>query len=499
MSFDRISKRIETYRDAMIDLQIALASIPAISPASGGVGEARKAEAILPFLRENGFANIERHQSPGPRRARRLPSEHHRLLPGPELGPDDLDHDPHRRRPARRDRPSGTEIPSAPGSRAGKIFGRGVEDNQQDLVASLFAVKAFHDEGLVPNYDVGLALVADEETGSEKGIGYVLKNSKAFRPQDIIVVPDAGNQDGTMIEIAEKSLLWLKFTTLGKQTHGSTPERGINAHRAAAFLITELHRLYEIFPQNDPVFDPPISTFEPTKKEANVPNINTIPGEDVFYMDCRILPSVPVDDVLARISEMSAGIEAKFGVKVAVREQAAGRCRAADPARRARRRRPPESDRRRLAARGKADGHRRRDGRGLVPAGGIPGGLLVDPGRDRPSAERVLHHRQHGRRRQGLRPPHASGVSRPLSGAAPAALLCARTAARIVLRWTATTSSISGGSRRRRRPRRECPAGARLRGRARPGPGGPPSSAPIPRACPPRGGPLPRRRRRYPA
>jgi succinyl-diaminopimelate desuccinylase len=315
MSFERVSKRIETYRNAMIDFQIALASIPAISPASGGLGEARKAEAILPFLRENEFVDIEVLKAPdldaregyrpniiayyrGRSSARTIwIMTHTDVVPPGETSLWDGN-------------------PFRPWVKGGKIFGRGVEDNQQDLVASLFAVKAFRDEGLAPSCDIGLALVADEETGSEKGIGYVLKNSKAFRPQDIIVVPDAGNQDGTMIEIAEKSLLWLKFTTLGKQTHGSTPERGINAHRAAAFLIAELHRLYEIFPQNDPVFDPPISTFEPTKKEANVPNINTIPGEDVFYMDNRILPTVPVDDVLARIGELSAGIEAKFGVKV---------------------------------------------------------------------------------------------------------------------------------------------------------------------------------------
>jgi succinyl-diaminopimelate desuccinylase len=317
MSFERISKRIDTYRNAMIDLQIALASIPSISPASGGMGEARKAEALLPFLRENGLVGIEVLKAPD--------------LDAPDgYRPNIIAY--YRGRSSARTiwimthtdvvPPGETALwdgnPFRPWVKGGKIFGRGVEDNQQDLVASLFAIKAFHDEGLVPSTDVGLALVADEETGSDKGIGYVLKNSKAFRPQDIIVVPDAGNEDGTMIEIAEKSLLWLKFTILGKQTHGSTPERGINAHRAAAFLITELNRLYEVFPENNPVFDPPISTFEPTKKEANVPNINTIPGEDVFYMDSRILPSVPADDVLARIGEMSAGIEARFGVKVAV-------------------------------------------------------------------------------------------------------------------------------------------------------------------------------------
>jgi succinyl-diaminopimelate desuccinylase len=112
----------------------------------------------------------------------------------------------------------------------------------------------------------------------------------------------------------------LKFETLGKQTHGSMPEKGINAFKAASFLAAELNTLYDIFPAKDPVFDPPISTFEPTKKEANVPNINTIPGEDVFYMDSRILPNYEVADVQAKIKEIVAGIEARFKVKITIEE-----------------------------------------------------------------------------------------------------------------------------------------------------------------------------------
>jgi succinyl-diaminopimelate desuccinylase len=59
-----------------------------------------------------------------------------------------------------------------------------------------------------------------------------------------------------------------------------------------------------------------VSTFTPTKKEANVPNVNTIPGEDVFYLDCRILPRVETDDVLAQIRRVVEGIQKEFGVTV---------------------------------------------------------------------------------------------------------------------------------------------------------------------------------------
>ena len=320
MSFKKIFQRIDSYRDDMINLQVKLASIPAIAPASGGEGEAKKAEFLVKFLEENKFVDIEVIKAPdldapsgyrpnilaysrGKSSAKTIwIMSHTDVVPPGELSLWRGD-------------------PFRPWVEAGKIYGRGVEDNQQDMVASIFAVRAFQAEGIKPNYDIGLALVADEETGSDKGIAYVLRHSKVFRHKDLIIVPDAGNEDGTMIEIAEKSILWLKFKTLGKQAHGSMPEKGINSFKAASFLVTELNKLYEIFPHKDPVFDPPISTFEPTKKEANVPNINTIPGEDVFYMDSRILPSYKVEEVQAKIKDIVAKIEAQFKVKITIEEQ----------------------------------------------------------------------------------------------------------------------------------------------------------------------------------
>ncbi len=316
---EKIADRIDSFRDEMIDLQIKLCGIPAISPQSGGEGEAKKAEVLLEFLKGNGFTDIEVIKAPDldvpvgyrPNILARIKGKsssktiwimtHMDVVPPGDLA--EWRGDPFR---------AWVE--------EGKIFGRGVEDNQQDMVASLYALRAFHQEGIKPNFDVGIALVADEETGSEKGIDYVLQHTNAFRKQDLIIVPDAGNPEGTMIEVAEKSILWLKFKTVGKQAHGSTPEKGINSFKAASFLVTEIDKLYKIFPDKDPLFDPPISTFEPTKKEANVPNINTIPGEDVFCMDSRILPRYTIEEVEEKIREFAAKIEKEFRVKITTNE-----------------------------------------------------------------------------------------------------------------------------------------------------------------------------------
>lgn len=318
---------IEGYRDAFVELQTKLTAIPALGPTNEGEGETAKAECLEGWIKDNvAFDSITHYDAPDDR----VPSKvrpniiavkkggsdkktiwvmgHIDIVPPGDLTLWDTD-------------------PYTVTVKDGKIFGRGVEDNQHGIVTPLFALKAIQDVGLDLPYNVGVVLVADEETGSEYGIQHLLKQEGVFKKEDLIIVPDAGVPDGSMIEVAEKSIYWMKIETKGKQCHASTPEAGVNAHRAAAHLITRIDSLYEIFNQKDEVFDPPISTFEPTKKEANVPNVNTIPGDDVVYIDMRVLPGIPLDDVHAEIEKMTKEIEKKFGVTItlssAQREDAA--------------------------------------------------------------------------------------------------------------------------------------------------------------------------------
>jgi len=201
----------------------------------------------------------------------------------------------------------------------GKLYGRGTEDNQQALVSTLMTLKALHQLNLLPEYTIGLAIVADEENGSKYGIQHVLKEKpNLFKKDDLILIPDAGDPEGVEIEVAEKSILWIKFILQGKQTHGSTPEKGINAHKASAHLIVKMNQLYNIFNKKDQLYNPPISTFEPTKKENNVPNINTIPGEDIVYFDCRILPSYSLDTIKKQINQFKKEIEKDFKIQIGV-------------------------------------------------------------------------------------------------------------------------------------------------------------------------------------
>jgi succinyl-diaminopimelate desuccinylase len=308
---------LDAATEAMVELESLLTSIPAIAPESGGDGEMRKAEALAAWLAAKGIGAIERHDSPDPRVPGGKRPNLVATIPGEreELGRlwvmSHLDVVPEG------DRSMWASDPFKVLVKEGKVYGRGVEDNQQGLVSSVFAALAFVAQGLKPLRTIKLLFVADEEVGSVHGIQHLLKAADLFRKEDLIVVPDGGSRDGSEIEVAEKNICWLKLITKGKQCHASVPDQGSNAFLAACDLALRAQALEtSVFTARDPLFEPDRTTIQPTKKEANVPNVNTIPGDDAFYLDMRILPCYSVEAVLAEISKAMREVEAARGVRI---------------------------------------------------------------------------------------------------------------------------------------------------------------------------------------
>lgn len=313
---EKIFAAIDMHREFSVELQRELTAIPALSPRSGGDGELKKALKLKEYMDKIGYDFFKEYNSPDPQADGQIRPNHVYGLNGKDssrtmwimshldvVPPGDLalwSTDPYKLE-----------------SDGKLIYGRGVEDNQQGIVASVIMFKVLRELKIVPSVNIALLFVADEETGSEHGIKFLMdKYPNLFSKEDLIYVPDSGCPDGSRVEIAEKSILWTKFITRGKQTHASRPQCGINAFKAASNLVVRLQSLYEIFGSNSPIFEPPISTFEPTKKEANVPNVNTVPGEDIFYLDSRLLPEYDLDEVIAEIRKICDGVEKDYNVKI---------------------------------------------------------------------------------------------------------------------------------------------------------------------------------------
>lgn len=312
-----ILSRLDAFHNRVIDLQRAMTALPALGPDNGGTGEQAKAEYLLGELKRIGVTDIESIDAPDsrvpcgfrPNIAARIPGRSERTLW--IIGHMDVV-------------PPGDAAlwktdPWALHVDGDIIYGRGVEDNQQGIVSGLLVAEALMAEGITPDIGLGLLLVSDEETGNAYGMAHVASvRPELFKPDDLVVVPDFGTADGSMIEIAEKSMLWIKVQVAGRQCHASTPDEGVNSLVAASSMILRIQSLQERFPAQDNLFNPPVSTFAPTKKEANVPNVNTVPGNDVFYIDCRVLPCYDLEDVRSAVRDLANETERAFGVKVTV-------------------------------------------------------------------------------------------------------------------------------------------------------------------------------------
>lgn len=325
-------------RDLVIELQREMTARPALGPENGGQGEAEKAGYLLQRLKAMGVTDIQVLNSPDPRVESGLRPSIVAKIKGSDLSAASA---------AGEQRKTLWVIGHIDVVPAGEdslwsgnpftlrveddiIIGRGVEDNQQAITSALLVAEALFKgyasgrEGKdgkagIPNLDLGLLFVADEETGNKHGMQFLLeKHPDIFSPDDLILVPDYGENGGGAIEVAEKAQLWLKVIVSGKQCHASTPEKGVNSLRAAAACILAVDEMYQRFPEKNELFVPRFSTFAATKKDPNVANINTIPGKDVFYIDCRIIPGMSIDEVLAEMTRILSGAAQKHGATMEI-------------------------------------------------------------------------------------------------------------------------------------------------------------------------------------
>jgi succinyl-diaminopimelate desuccinylase len=315
---ESVLRHIDGLRDFVVKLYRDFIPIKALAPENGGDGEWNRAEYFLSLVRQY-FDDVRIIEAPDPRVTRGSRPNIVALIKGidptrtywviahldtvPEGDKSLWKYDPYQ----------ATVL-------GDEVYGRGVEDDGQGLVMAVSVGKVLRELSVKPPINYGIILAADEEVGSKYGIRYILdKEPSLITSKDLVLVPDAGNSEGTMIEIAEKGILWIRVTLYGRQAHASLPEHGLNAYRLGAELTLEIdRRLHELFNYEDTMFVPPRSTFEPTRVEANVGNINTIPGKHTFYIDCRILPKYSIDDILKAIKDTANNYCEAHGCKVEI-------------------------------------------------------------------------------------------------------------------------------------------------------------------------------------
>ncbi len=199
--------------------------------------------------------------------------------------------------------------PYVPYVKDGMIYGRGVMDDKGPLVSIMVCLKAFKELGIELNGTFLLGAIASEEHhefGEEDpGLDYLIKN-KLITP-DFAIIPDIG-ENMKMIDIAEKGRFTVNVRSYGKQAHGSTPDRGINAISMMSDLIQKLKTFKMKFKAHPFLKEPTLNLGTINAGSA----ANIVPGQCDIVLDIRYLPGQSAEGIVKELQELTKGIEGRF-------------------------------------------------------------------------------------------------------------------------------------------------------------------------------------------
>jgi len=198
--------------------------------------------------------------------------------------------------------------------KGGKVYGRGAVDNKGPLAGMLIAGAVLKKLEKQLKGQVIMACVADEEHGSKLGMHHLLGKGKLRG--EYAIVPDI-EHELKKIDVAEKGLLFLKVTSLGRQAHGSRPDLGVNAvWNMVGFL--NLFRRYRMQFRRHPLLSGPTINLGMIRGgEAT----NMVPDECEVKIDIRYLPSQSSLAIMSDVKRMLEKIKrgnrsAKFRLEV---------------------------------------------------------------------------------------------------------------------------------------------------------------------------------------
>ena len=179
----------------------------------------------------------------------------------------------------------------------GVIYGRGSADMKGGVAAMTAAALRILEEGKPLKKPLILCYTADEEN---RGIGVLSAvESGLLDKADCFIIAEPTDMG---LGVCEKGALWLKFSAVGVQAHGSRPEIGLNAAEAVAELALGLKNLV------DPGDTHPllgVNTASLTCINAGVGN-NVIPATASAVMDIRTLPGVDNGAIAALAEKLCA-------------------------------------------------------------------------------------------------------------------------------------------------------------------------------------------------
>lgn len=196
---------------------------------------------------------------------------------------------------------------------AGKMYGRGATDMKSGVASMITAMVAIKRSAVYFNGEIVFMGVADEETGSEWGTQYLLKN-KIGTNADFAIV---GEPTNLKVARGNRGVCWIDIVVKGKACHASSPHLGINAISYAARLAEAIHSI-EFKNRND-LFEVPSPSFSVTMIRGGTKE-NIVPNRCELVVDRRMIPGETAEtmtEALKRIIDPM--MEREKGLQIEVR------------------------------------------------------------------------------------------------------------------------------------------------------------------------------------
>lgn len=183
----------------------------------------------------------------------------------------------------------------------GKIIGRGSFDMLGAVAVMMHVTAELVKQPL--SCKVMLALVPDEETGGQKGTGFLVSQGLVG---DVVICGETTNLN---IAVEAKGILQLQIETNGVSAHGSRPWLGDNAILNALDTYQKIEML--------PMFQKSTAYFkQPSLNLARIQAgqaINQVPDRCTMDLDIRYLPGQQPDMIVNEIAQLVNGTVTVLG------------------------------------------------------------------------------------------------------------------------------------------------------------------------------------------
>lgn len=177
----------------------------------------------------------------------------------------------------------------------GRIYGPGAGDMKGALAVLLEVFRNIHTQ--LPNAPLGIAVTADEETGGESGIGFLVRE-KGLRC-GAAMIPDGGSLNEITIE--EKGILHLTLECHGHSAHAARPWLGENPIEKMMGRLYALQTFFRELKKGRGHWYPTCSlTVVGTENKT----ANRIPSNATAVLDIRFPPPYTLNKMLKDVKQI---------------------------------------------------------------------------------------------------------------------------------------------------------------------------------------------------